>query len=36
MRWHTYLNLRARSETYEKQLWADEGARLDRLQNRQR
>jgi hypothetical protein len=36
MRWHTYLNLRAKSEKYEKQLWVGEGARLDRLQNSQR
>jgi hypothetical protein len=33
MRWHTYLNLRAKSETYEKQMWAAAGVRLDRLQN---
>lgn len=36
MRWHTYLNLRAKSEAHEKQFWAGEGARLDRLQKIQR
>ncbi len=33
MRWHTYLNLRAKIKTYEMEMWAGEGAQLGWLQN---